>query len=79
MRLRRASGLTSAVVSGGMGGVKTALLLAVLAVFTLASCSTLSNRRDLFGPGSPDGKYTSMLKHNTVLVSGARASHGNPK
>jgi len=45
-----------------MEKMKTALLVAALAVLILASCTTIQNRRDLFSPQPVDGPYTRMLK-----------------
>jgi hypothetical protein len=45
-----------------MEKMKSALLVAALAVLILASCTTIQNRRDLFSPQPVDGPYTRMLK-----------------
>jgi hypothetical protein len=45
-----------------MEKMKSALLLASLALPLLASCTTLQNRRDLYSPQPVNGPYTRMLK-----------------
>jgi len=45
-----------------MGAMKTALIVAALALPLLASCTTLQNRRDLYFPQPVNGPYTRMLK-----------------
>jgi hypothetical protein len=58
--------------------VKSVLSLVILAAFCVSfccsSCTTLSNRRDLYKPGKPDGPWTKRqhdvnekLWHNKIL------------
>lgn len=45
-----------------MRAVKSLFCLALLASLLLTSCSTLSNRRDLFGPTKPHGAASKKLE-----------------
>jgi len=53
--------LTPPDLSVPIGRVKSLLPLLFLA-FAFSSCTTMSNRRDVYSPIKPDGPYTKALK-----------------
>jgi hypothetical protein len=67
--------------------VKLSLALFALAALSLASCTTLENRRDMYNPQTVNGPYTRMLrdgipKYHRVLVpvqGGASSSSSDGK
>ena len=68
-RVRRQPELTIRCDSVLLIGVKSlALILAVLSI-SLASCSTLANRKDLFSPAKGEGPYTEMQRDMNRLQS----------
>jgi len=64
--------------------VKPSLVLFALAVLSLASCTTLENRRDMYNPQVVNGPYTRMMKdgipkYRHVLVPAPNGSSSDGK
>ncbi|MEO6969280.1 MAG: hypothetical protein ABI217_00090 [Chthoniobacterales bacterium] len=57
--------------------MKSLLLLCVLAGF-VTSCTTLSNRRDLYNPSEDAGPYNSLQQKKANVPGGSAASLQGP-
>jgi hypothetical protein len=61
--------LTLESLPDSMPGVKSLLLVCLAALFVI-SCTTLSNRRDLYQPTEDAGPYNTLNKKNPNPASG---------
>jgi len=58
--------------------VKSFLLLCVLGTFATVSCTTLSNRRDLYNPSEDVGPYHSLQQKKANAPTGNAAPREEP-